>query len=103
MMILTGTTTENKLKPIPAILGQLLANMEKLAGEIVYSHLLPCTKKLVRLIDIYGLVINLGSESCDTSYEKKSSQIGRSVCGCGTNYDRAEVVAIWPSGLQEKE
>ena len=79
---ISGGITENKLNKKGDVVGQLLAGMEKVAGDLAYEQLCsdkPAQDRLFRNIIIYGLVINYDDHNC-TPYKltmdfvKKSSK-----------------------------
>ena len=65
---LSAGMIENKLDEQQQHLGQLLAGMEKVAGDIAFLYLnhrhTPIKKKIFKFIQIYGLLVNHTSRSC---------------------------------------
>ena len=65
---LSAGMTENKLDIESQKLGQLLAGMEKVAGDIAFLYLsqadIPFIKRKFKFIQVYGLQVNHISQSC---------------------------------------
>ena len=65
---LSAGMTENKLDIESQKLGQLLARMEKVAGDIAFLYLsqadIPFIKRKFKFIQVYGLQVNHISQSC---------------------------------------
>ena len=65
---LEGAVTENKKSVGGDIRGQLLAGMEKVAGDLAFKHIrdaaIPEEKRVFRHITINGLVIDFGMLTC---------------------------------------
>ena len=63
---LTAGVTENKLRGSNNALGQLLASMEKVAGDIAYQNIVngPEERKVFRCITIFALSIDFVKDEC---------------------------------------
>ena len=64
---LVGGMTENKLDKGRDALGQLMAGMEKVAGDLAYLHILrniDISKRKFTFIEIFGVLVSLRSETC---------------------------------------
>ena len=61
---LHGGMTENKNKINSDVEGQLLAGMEKVAGDLAYQQLKQAKEKVFQCIYIYGLVIDFENLKC---------------------------------------
>ena len=67
-VMLSASMIEKKLDEQQQHLGQLLAGMEKVAGDIAFMYLnhrhTPIKEKIFKFIQIYGLLMNHTSRSC---------------------------------------
>ena len=66
--VLNGVVTENKLEDNSNAVGQLLAGMEKVTGDLACIHLqdgdIPSSEKEFRYIQVFGLIIDFEKLTC---------------------------------------